>query len=240
MITRVRWRRGPALPKRPDRLNLKGATRLGRRLPSRCSPRCAPMPPRSTPATSSSRRACGWCSASLAGGRFSPVPWRPRSTCWWRLPPWPGATRATSSWPPSRRPGASGSTTRPWRRTAPPAPRALGPARASRRGGQRRGRAAQARRVGPGGAVRGAGHPGGPEESRGRSLCPRHLLRPRRRRQRPRNVLGPDPDDERVEDAVLALALELGGTISAEHGVGVAKALAGARSRPRRGWSCGP
>jgi FAD/FMN-containing dehydrogenase len=38
------------------------------------------------------------------------------------------------------------------------------------------------------------------------------------------NVLGADPDDSRVDDAVLGLALECGGTISAEHGVGVAKA----------------
>jgi FAD/FMN-containing dehydrogenase len=38
------------------------------------------------------------------------------------------------------------------------------------------------------------------------------------------NVLGPDPDDVRADDAVLELVLELGGTISAEHGVGVAKA----------------
>ena len=38
------------------------------------------------------------------------------------------------------------------------------------------------------------------------------------------NVLGPDPDDPAVDDAVLGLALELGGTISAEHGIGVAKA----------------
>ena len=38
------------------------------------------------------------------------------------------------------------------------------------------------------------------------------------------NVLGPDPDDLRVDDAVLELALGCGGTISAEHGVGVAKA----------------
>jgi FAD/FMN-containing dehydrogenase len=37
------------------------------------------------------------------------------------------------------------------------------------------------------------------------------------------NVLGPDPDDERVDDAVLELALELGGSVSAEHGIGVAK-----------------
>lgn len=38
------------------------------------------------------------------------------------------------------------------------------------------------------------------------------------------NVSGPEPDDERADDAVLELALACGGTISAEHGVGVAKA----------------
>jgi len=38
------------------------------------------------------------------------------------------------------------------------------------------------------------------------------------------NVLGPRPDDSRVDDAVLELALGCGGTISAEHGVGVSKA----------------
>ena len=38
------------------------------------------------------------------------------------------------------------------------------------------------------------------------------------------NVLGPDPADEAVDVAVLELAAALGGTISAEHGVGVAKA----------------
>jgi len=38
------------------------------------------------------------------------------------------------------------------------------------------------------------------------------------------NVLGPDPGDLRVDDAVLGLALDCGGTISAEHGVGVEKA----------------
>jgi FAD/FMN-containing dehydrogenase len=37
------------------------------------------------------------------------------------------------------------------------------------------------------------------------------------------NVLGPAPDDVRVDDSVLELALECGGTISAEHGVGVEK-----------------
>ena len=38
------------------------------------------------------------------------------------------------------------------------------------------------------------------------------------------NLLGVDPDDPGVDDAVLALTLRCGGTISAEHGVGVAKA----------------
>jgi FAD/FMN-containing dehydrogenase len=38
------------------------------------------------------------------------------------------------------------------------------------------------------------------------------------------NVLGPDPDDETIDETVLRLAAEHGGTISAEHGVGVAKA----------------
>jgi FAD/FMN-containing dehydrogenase len=38
------------------------------------------------------------------------------------------------------------------------------------------------------------------------------------------NVLGTDPDDTRVDDAVLELVLDCGGTISAEHGVGVTKA----------------
>jgi FAD/FMN-containing dehydrogenase len=38
------------------------------------------------------------------------------------------------------------------------------------------------------------------------------------------NVLGADPDDPRVDDAVLELTLACGGTISAEHGIGVSKA----------------
>jgi FAD/FMN-containing dehydrogenase len=37
------------------------------------------------------------------------------------------------------------------------------------------------------------------------------------------NVLGLDPRDERVDDAVLRLVAGLGGSISAEHGIGVAK-----------------
>jgi FAD/FMN-containing dehydrogenase len=38
------------------------------------------------------------------------------------------------------------------------------------------------------------------------------------------NVLGAEPGNDAVDDAVLELVLECGGTISAEHGVGVAKA----------------
>jgi FAD/FMN-containing dehydrogenase/pimeloyl-ACP methyl ester carboxylesterase len=37
------------------------------------------------------------------------------------------------------------------------------------------------------------------------------------------NVLGPAPDDETVDDAILGLVVELGGSVSAEHGIGVAK-----------------
>jgi FAD/FMN-containing dehydrogenase len=37
------------------------------------------------------------------------------------------------------------------------------------------------------------------------------------------NVVGPAPDDEAVDDAVLQLAASLGGSISAEHGIGRAK-----------------
>ena len=37
------------------------------------------------------------------------------------------------------------------------------------------------------------------------------------------NVVGPPPEDESVDDAVLQLAIDHGGTISAEHGIGVAK-----------------
>jgi FAD/FMN-containing dehydrogenase len=37
------------------------------------------------------------------------------------------------------------------------------------------------------------------------------------------NLLGFDPDDERPDDAVLRLVASLGGRISAEHGVGIAK-----------------
>ena len=37
------------------------------------------------------------------------------------------------------------------------------------------------------------------------------------------NVLGPDRYDEIVDDAVLELAIQMGGAVSAEHGIGVAK-----------------
>jgi FAD/FMN-containing dehydrogenase len=37
------------------------------------------------------------------------------------------------------------------------------------------------------------------------------------------NVVGPEPDDDTVDDVVFGLVLEHGGSISAEHGIGVAK-----------------
>jgi FAD/FMN-containing dehydrogenase len=37
------------------------------------------------------------------------------------------------------------------------------------------------------------------------------------------NIVGPEADDERPVDAVLELALALGGSVSAEHGIGIAK-----------------
>ncbi len=45
------------------------------------------------------------------------------------------------------------------------------------------------------------------------------------------NVLGAGPADDAVDDAILALTLELGGSISAEHGIGVAKVAWLARDR---------
>jgi FAD/FMN-containing dehydrogenase len=38
------------------------------------------------------------------------------------------------------------------------------------------------------------------------------------------NVVGPAPDDERVDDAVLRFVADLGGQVAAEHGIGHAKA----------------
>jgi FAD/FMN-containing dehydrogenase len=36
-------------------------------------------------------------------------------------------------------------------------------------------------------------------------------------------IIGPEPDDEAVDDAVLRLTIGMGGTVSAEHGIGAAK-----------------
>jgi FAD/FMN-containing dehydrogenase len=36
-------------------------------------------------------------------------------------------------------------------------------------------------------------------------------------------IIGPAPDDEAVDDAVLRLTIDMGGSVSAEHGIGVAK-----------------
>ena len=38
------------------------------------------------------------------------------------------------------------------------------------------------------------------------------------------NILGPAPDDEAADEAVLRLVIEMGGSVSSEHGIGVAKA----------------
>ncbi|MGZ4690606.1 MAG: FAD-linked oxidase C-terminal domain-containing protein [Acidimicrobiia bacterium] len=46
------------------------------------------------------------------------------------------------------------------------------------------------------------------------------------------NVIGPAADDPTVDDAVLDLVIEMGGSISAEHGIGIAKRAALARSAP--------
>jgi FAD/FMN-containing dehydrogenase len=45
------------------------------------------------------------------------------------------------------------------------------------------------------------------------------------------NVVGPPPDEEAVDDAVLGLVVERGGSISAEHGIGTAKRRWLARNR---------
>ena len=45
------------------------------------------------------------------------------------------------------------------------------------------------------------------------------------------NVVGPPPEDEAVDDAVLELVVERGGSISAEHGIGTAKRRWLARNR---------
>ena len=51
-------------------------------------------------------------------------------------------------------------------------------------------------------------------------------------------IIGPPPEDEAVDDAVLGLTVEMGGTVSAEHGIGAAK-VAWLESRPRSRRRCG-
>jgi FAD/FMN-containing dehydrogenase len=46
------------------------------------------------------------------------------------------------------------------------------------------------------------------------------------------NVVGPAPDDDAVDDAVLSVVVALGGSISAEHGIGRAKRAWLVRARP--------
>jgi FAD/FMN-containing dehydrogenase len=47
------------------------------------------------------------------------------------------------------------------------------------------------------------------------------------------NIVGPTAEDERAVDAVLSLVLDHGGSVSAEHGIGVAKRLWLERQRGR-------
>ena len=107
-------------------------------------------------------------------------------------------------------------------RAGPPVALPRGP----HRGDQRRRGAGQAGRDVAG---RGAGRvPGGGVRHRrpGRARCPLRAVRPRRRRQRPRQrPRGRRPAERAaaVEDAVLRLVARLGGSISAEHGIGTAK-----------------
>ena len=96
--------------------------------------------------------------------------------------------------------------------------------RGAQRGAERRRRPAQARRLDPLGrrwrrsrrrpsAAVAAAHPGA------RTILYGHLGDGNLHV----NVLGPAPDDEAVDEVVLRLVAEHGGSISAEHGVGVAK-----------------
>ena len=52
------------------------------------------------------------------------------------------------------------------------------------------------------------------------------------------NMIGPEPEDHRADDAVFRMVIERGGSISAEHGVGIAKldfvSRPRAAGRPRR------
>ena len=101
---------------------------------------------------------------------------------------------------------------------------AVAAARGAHRGDRRRGRAAQARRRRPARPARRVPATRAARRRRdgaGRAADP---VRPPRRRQRARQRARAAADDDSVEDAVLRLVAECGGTISAEHGVGVAKA----------------
>ena len=103
------------------------------------------------------------------------------------------------------------------------APRgALALPRGAQPGGERRGRAAQARRLRADrrdGGVRG----GGARRRSRRSAGARSCGATSGTATCTSTSLGLEPDDERVDEAVLALVAEHGGSISAEHGVGVAK-----------------
>ena len=101
---------------------------------------------------------------------------------------------------------------------------AVGAARGAPRGDRRRGDPAQARRRRPGGCAGGVRRARARTRIRGRPGARVWLFGHLGDGNVHVNIVGPDPGDEAVDEAVLRLAAELGGTISAEHGVGVAKA----------------
>ena len=122
--------------------------------------------------------------------------------------------------------GARGERDRRRRRTAGPgAP--VGLPGAPHRGDRDLGRAAQARRDAsprPPRRVRRFGATGHLAALGARpKRHPGHLVRPRRRRQRARQRDRPEPEDHRADDAVFGMVIDRGGSISAEHGVGIAK-----------------
>ena len=86
------------------------------------------------------------------------------------------------------------------------------------------GSAAQDRRLRAPQSIRGAGRARPHGRRRGRCARTRRSCTATSATETPTSTSsGPAPDDESVDDAALGLALELGGSVSAEHGIGVAK-----------------
>ena len=214
IITAVRWRLVAPAHQPRGRADRAAVARPGG---ATCSPTCARGCPRWTPPSSCRTRDCSSCSTTSASRRRSPC--ARRCTCCSSARPWP--TRPMSSprpWP--RR----GSRT-PWSPTTAPSASDCG---AFARPIPRRSRP-RAFRTRWTSAYRWRGWPSSLTACarRWRAWLPRralilfghlgdgnvHV-----------NVLDLEPDDYAVDEAVLRVAAACDGTISAEHGVGVAKA----------------